>query len=276
MKQDINELRKIANILRKDIITMIYQGGDGHPAPSLSVVDIVTVLYFHVMKIDPSNPSWPERDRLILSKGHACPALYAALARRGYFSLNELCTLRSLHSKLQGHPDMKKTPGVDFTSGSLGNGISVGLGMALAGRLRGYDYYTYVITGDGELEEGIVWEAVMAAAHYKLGNLIVFVDNNGMQSGGKIENITALYPLTTKWEAFGWHCQTVDGHNIEEILGAVERAKVEKDRPSVIIAKTVKGKGVPFMENDNSWHKGSFTKEQWEKAMAALGGEGGW
>lgn len=273
MKPDIDELKRIANILRRDIVTMIYQAGDGHPAPSLSAVDIIAVLYFHIMKVDPSNPSWPERDRLILSKGHACPALYAALARRGYFPLEELPTLRSLHSRLQGHPDMKKTPGVDFTSGSLGNGISIGLGMALAARLRGYDYYTYVITGDGELEEGIIWESAMAATHYKVGNLIVFVDNNGMQSGGKVEDITALYPLAAKWEAFGWHCQTIDGHDIEGIIDAVERAKAEKDKPSVIIARTVKGKGVPFMENDNSWHKGSFTREQWEEAMAALGGE---
>lgn len=273
MKPDIDELKRIANILRRDIVTMIYQAGDGHPAPSLSAVDIIAVLYFHIMKVDPSNPSWPERDRLILSKGHACPALYAALARRGYFPLEELPTLRSLHSRLQGHPDMKKTPGVDFTSGSLGNGISIGLGMALAARLRGYDYYTYVITGDGELEEGIIWESAMAATHYKVGNLIVFVDNNGMQSGGKVEDITALYPLAAKWEAFGWHCQTIDGHDIEGIIDAVERAKAEKDKPSVIIARTVKGKDVPFMENDNSWHKGSFTREQWEEAMAALGGE---
>ena len=276
MKPEINKLDAIAKTLRKDIVTMIYKAGDGHPAPSLSVVDIVTALYFYIMRIDPSRPNWPERDRLILSKGHACPAMYAALARKGYFPLNELPRLRSLNSKLQGHPDMNKTPGVDFTSGSLGNGISVGLGMALAGKLKGCDYYTYVITGDGELQEGIVWEAMMAARHYRLGNLVVFVDNNGMQSGGKIENISGLYPIAPKWESFGWHCQVIDGHDFKEILDAVKCAKEEKSRPSVIIAKTVKGKGVPYMENDNRWHKGALTREQWEEAMVALGGGDGW
>jgi len=269
---ELNELKEIANTLRKDIITMIYQAGDGHPAPSLSVTDILAALYFRVMNIDPLNPDWPERDRLILSKGHACPAMYAALARKGYFPLSELPKLRTLHSILQGHPDMKKTPGVDFTTGSLGNGISIGLGMALAGKLKGYNYYTYVITGDGELEEGIIWEALMAAKRYETGNLIVFVDNNGMQSGGKVEDVSGLYPIIPKWEAFGWHCKSIDGHDIEQILHAVECARAEKDRPSVIVAKTVKGKGIPFMENNNSWHKGAPTREQWEEAMAALGG----
>lgn len=272
----ISELESIANTLRKDIINMIYQAKDGHPASSLSVVDILAVLYFGVMRIDPLNPNWSQRDRLILSKGHACPALYAALARRGYFPLSELSKLRLMHSKLQGHPDMKKTLGVDFTSGSLGNGISIGLGMALAGRLNGYDYNTYVITGDGELQEGIVWEAVMAAKHYKASNLIVIVDNNGMQSGGRIEDITDLYPLHEKWEAFGWNCQTIDGHDTEVMLNALKMAQLEKDRPSVIIARMIKGKGIPFMENNNSWHKGCLTKEQWEEAMTALGGGVEW
>jgi transketolase len=272
MKEEIRKLEELALTIRRDVVTMIHKAGDGHPGPSLSIADIVTALYFKIMNVDPKNPRKSDRDRLILSKGHACPTVYAALARKGYFCLDKLPTLRSLDSILQGHPDMNKTPGIDSTSGSLGNGISIGLGIALAGRIKGLDYYTYVITGDGELEEGIVWEALMAAKKYSLGRLIVFVDNNGMQSGGRIEDVSGLYPILPKWESFGWHCQEIDGHNFEEILNAVENAKAVEDRPSMILAHTIKGKGVPFMEGNNIWHKGVPTKEQLEEALAALGG----
>jgi len=271
--QAIKELEHTARQIRRDILTMIYQAGDGHPGPSLSCADLVTALYFSAMNVDPADPRWPGRDRLILSKGHACPAVYAALARKGYFDLDELPRLRSLGSILQGHPDMLKTPGIDFTSGSLGNGISAGLGMALAARINSLDYFTYVITGDGELEEGIVWEAAMAAKHYQVGSLIVMVDYNGVQSGGRIEEISGLEPLVPKWEAFGWHCQVIDGHNFAEILTAIDNAKAVPGMPSVIIARTVKGKGVSFIENNNAWHKRVPTREEWEQAMQELGAE---
>lgn len=271
MDARIEKLTETARLLRQDVVRMIHLAGDGHPGPSLSVADIVVALYFEVMHIDPSCPQWPGRDRFVLSKGHACPAVYAALARLGYFSLDELPGLRSLDSMLQGHPDMNKTPGIDTTSGSLGNGISIGLGMTLAGRLRGQSYYTYVVTGDGELEEGVVWEAMMAARHYRVGHLIVIIDNNEMQSGGPVAEISGLYPILPKVEAFGWHCQEIDGHNFNEILKAIEQAQAEKERPSVILAHTVKGKGVPFMIGDNSWHKRVPTKAELEAAMIALG-----
>jgi transketolase len=272
METEIEKLQEIARLVRRDVVTMIHLAGDGHPAPSLSVVDIVTALYFSIMKVDPSHPHWDDRDRLILSKGHACPTVYAALARKGYFSRDILPTLRYLDSMLQGHPDMNKTPGIDSTAGSLGNGISIGLGMALAGRLKGKEYFTYVITGDGELNEGVVWEAFMAAKHYKVGRLIVFVDNNEYQSGGKVENVSGIMPLLPKIEPFGWYCQEIDGHNIAEILKATKAAQVVTDTPSIIVAHTIKGKGVPFMEGNNIWHKGAPTKEQFQEALMALGG----
>lgn len=272
-EQQVNRLTEIALGIRREIITMIYRAGDGHPGPSLSCADIVTALYFEVMKIDPHNPWWPQRDRLILSKGHACPSVYAALAEKGYFSKDELPRLRSLGSILQGHPDMQKTPGIDFTSGSLGNGIGIGLGIALARRITGFDYWTYVITGDGELQEGAIWESAIAAKYYQAGNLIVFIDHNGIQSGGKISEMSGLEPILPKWKAFGWHCQSIDGHNFAQILAAVHNAQMELERPSVILANTIKGKGISFMENNNSWHKGAPTKEQWQQAMVELGAE---
>ncbi|HHX01980.1 MAG TPA: transketolase [Firmicutes bacterium] len=268
----VSHLETMARQIRRDIITMIYQAGDGHPGPSLSCADLVTALYFAIMEVDPANPQWSRRDRLILSKGHACPAVYAALARKGYFDLSELPQLRTLGSILQGHPDMLKTPGIDFTSGSLGNGISVGLGIALAARINGLHYHTYVITGDGELQEGIIWEAAMAAKHYQVGNLIVFVDYNGIQSGGRTEEISGLEPIVPKFEAFGWHCQVIDGHNFTEILTAVANAKATPAIPSVIIANTIKGKGISFIENNNAWHKRVPTKAEWEQALQELGG----
>ena len=273
LKGNIGQLEEIARLIRIDIVTMIHKAGDGHPGPALSATDLITALYFHIMNVNPKNPGWEDRDRFILSKGHGCPALYAALARKGYFSRSELVGLRSLESFLQGHPDMHKTPGIDSTSGSLGNGVSIGLGMTLAGRYLGKDYFTYVITGDGEIEEGIVWEAAMAAKKYKAGKLIVFVDNNGIQSGGSVENVSGLNPILPKWEAFGWHCQEIDGHNFTDILQATEKAKANTEQPSLILAHTIKGQGVPFMIGDNSWHKRVPTKEQYKEAMRALGGE---
>lgn len=270
MNNDIGSLQEIARQIRRDVVTMIHLAGDGHPGPALSVVDLVTALYFRVLNINPADPAWPKRDRFILSKGHACPTLYAALARRGFFSPEVLPSLRSLGSILQGHPDMKRTPGIDSTSGSLGNGISIGLGMVLAARVNLQDYFTYVIVGDGEIQEGIVWEAAMAAFHYKAGRLIVFVDNNGYQSGDAISKISGLNPIIPKWEAFGWHCQEIDGHDMRAILTAVERAQQAEDRPSCIVANTVKGKGIPFMEADNSWHKRVPTKDELDKALAFL------
>jgi transketolase len=268
----IRELQEIARLIRIDVVTMIHKAGDGHPGAALSVADMITALYFHVMRIDPARPAWADRDRFILSKGHACPALYAALARKGYFSPDDLVGLRSLPSHLQGHPDMNKTPGIDSTSGSLGNGVSIGLGMVLAGRITGRDYFTYVVTGDGEIEEGIVWEAAMSAQKYRAGRLIVFVDNNGIQSGGPVEEVSGLNPILPKWEAFGWHCQEIDGHNFDHILRAVENAKANTEQPSLILAHTIKGQGVPFMIGDNSWHKRVPTRQEYEEAMRALGG----
>jgi transketolase len=272
MTGDIDSLNDAARCLRRDILTMIHLAGEGHPGPALSAADLITALYFKILNIDPQNPHWPGRDRFILSKGHACPAVYAALARKGFFSWDICPTLRCLGSILQGHPDMKKTPGIDSTSGSLGNGISIGLGMTLAARVNREDYFTFVIAGDGEIEEGVVWEGAMAAAHYEAGRLIVFVDHNCMQSGGLVCDITMLDPILPKWQSFGWHCQEIDGHDMDQIVTAVEDAKKEKFRPSMILANTVKGKGVPFIEGDNSWHKRTPTKEELAQALEALGG----
>ncbi|QTL99344.1 transketolase [Iocasia frigidifontis] len=273
MDNEAIQIKEIANKLRLDVVRMVHLAGDGHPGPALSIADIVATLYYKVMNIDPKNPDWSERDRLILSKGHACPIIYAALARKGYFSTKILPSLRKLGSILQGHPDMIKTPGIDMTSGSLGNGISIASGMVAASRVTGYDYNVYVITGDGELQEGVVWEAAMSAAHFNLGKLIVFVDNNGFQSGGAIKDINStIIPVLEKWKAFGWHCQEIDGHNINQILAAIEKAKAETKQPSVIVAKTIKGKGLPFMENDNSWHKRTPTEDELNMAIKVFGG----
>lgn len=265
------ELQKIANQLRLDVVKMVHDAKDGHPGPALSIADIVTTLYFKELNIDPKNPRWEDRDRFILSKGHACPILYAALARRGYFSTDEFAGLRHLGSTLQGHPCMKKTPGIDATSGSLGNGLSIGVGMAIAAKYRKKSYYTYVALGDGEIQEGIVWEAAMCAKKYKLNNLITFVDNNGWQSGDSVDKVSGLMPILPKWEAFGWHCQSIDGHDFAQIITAIDSAK-KADAPSVIVAKTIKGKGLDFMENDNSWHKRVPDDSQLAIAMKVLGG----
>jgi len=269
----IENLQAIARTLRRDTIRAIYLAGDGHPGPSLSAADIITALYFGVMNIDPHNPKKQDRDRFILSKGHACPMLYAALAHAGYFSKDELPGLRSLHSMLQGHPDMQKTPGIDSTSGSLGNGLSIGLGMAISAKLQKQHWRTFVLLGDGELAEGVVWEAALVAGHHKTANLTAIIDNNGMQSGGSVEDVTGIAPLADKFKSFGWHVIEIDGHDIQQILDGCNEAKEQTDRPTVLIAKTVKGRGVSYMIGDNSWHKRVFTQKEYEQAMQELGGK---
>jgi len=265
------DLSAKAREIRFGVVDTIYKAGDGHPGPSLGVVDIITALYFSEMNIDPRNPADPDRDRFIISKGHACPALYVALAKRGYFSEKLLPALRCFDSILQGHPSIC-TPGIDTTSGSLGNGIPIGLGMEIARQRFNKHYYTYVLTGDGEMNEGVAWEGIIAAAKNKAENLIVFVDNNGHQSGGHCADVSGIEPFDTKFEAFGWHVQTIGGNDIDQILNAIAMAKAVKVKPSVIIAKTIKGKGVSFMENDNAWHKRVPSEDQWHLAAKELGG----
>ena len=247
-QRDVERLEEQAVQIRQDIISMIHAAKAGHPGGSLSAVEMVTALYFHVLNIDPQNPRWADRDRFILSKGHSCPVLYAALARRGYFDPKELNTLRQYHSILQGHPDMNKTPGVDMTAGSLGNGLSVGVGMALSGKLHHQDYMTYVMLGDGEIQEGMVWEAAMAASHHDLKNLVAIVD---------------------KWRAFGWKVVEVNGHNMKDVLTALHTAKTMR-HPTAILMRTVKGKGVSFMEDDSVWHGSAPDDEQMVKAIAEI------
>lgn len=271
MRPEVPLLTEKARMLRRDVFSMIHHGGDGHPGAALSITDLITALYFHIMRVDPQNPEWPERDRFILSKGHGCPSYYAALARRGFFPLEWLPTLRRLGSPLQGHPVMKKTPGVDMTTGSLGHGLPIGAGMAAAGRLLKLDYFVYVIVGDGELNEGLVWEVAQSAVHMKLGRLIGFVDNNGWQSGGIIRDVSGFTNIAPAFAAFGWHTQEIDGHDFEQILYAVEKAQAETERPSIIVARTIKGKGIPFTENDNSWHKRVPNKAELEAALKFLG-----
>ena len=265
------ELLRLANSLRYDVVQMIHQCGDGHPGPCMSIAEIMAYLFFEELRLDPKNPRWPGRDRFILSKGHACPILYACLARRGFFPADELPKLRTLEGILQGHPDMHKTPGVDTVSGSLGNGVAIGLGMALGCRMQGLDSNVFVITGDGEQQEGIIWEGAMSAAHHKAGNLIVFADCNNHQSGGKVTELSSLYPVAEKWTAFHWHVQAIDGHDPEAVRQAVRNAKAEKDRPSLIECTTIKGKNIPYMENNNAWHKRTPTAEEVAIAGKALG-----
>ena len=271
MRSEVPLLLEKARLIRRDLFSMIHRCGDGHPGAALSIADLLAALYFHILRVDPKNPEWPQRDRFILSKGHACPAYYAALAERGFFPTEWLPTLRRLGSPLQGHPVMKKTPGVDMTTGSLGHGIPIGAGMAAAGRLAGLDYFVYVITGDGELNEGLVWEAAQSAAHMRLSRLIAFIDNNGWQSGGLVKDVSGMINIGPRFAAFGWHTQEIDGHDFDQILEAVEKAQADTERPSVIVAKTIKGKGIPFTENDNSWHKRVPTKEELEAALDYLG-----
>ncbi|NLC12155.1 MAG: transketolase [Firmicutes bacterium] len=269
---EAGELQQKANQLRKDILTMIARAGSGHPGGSLSIVDILAVLYYKVMRLRPQEPLWPERDRFVLSKGHACPALYAVLADKGFFPREYLARLRQLGSPLQGHPDMRKTPGVDFSTGSLGQGLSAANGMALAARLQEASWRVYVVLGDGEIQEGQVWEAAMSAAHYGLSNLIAFLDYNGLQIDGTVREIMCPEPLAEKWRAFGWHVLEIDGHDHAAILEAVRRSQLENHRPSMIIARTIKGKGVSFMEDQVSWHGKAPSEELLQNALRELEG----
>ncbi len=269
METKIKYLKNKATEIRKLIIEMLARAGSGHPGGSLSSTDIITCLYFEVMRHDPKNPTWPERDRFHLSKGHCCPALYAALTASGYFPRENLWTLRRLNSMLQGHPD-KRVPGIELASGSLGQGLSIGLGMALAAKLDKKDYRVYCLMGDGELQEGNVWEAAMAAAHFKADNLCGIVDYNHFQIDGRTEDIMNLEPLLNKWEAFGWHAISCDGHNIKELLEAFRIAKTVKQKPTVIIAHTVKGKGASFMEHVVDFHGRAPTEKEREIALKEL------
>lgn len=273
MKKNVEELRQMANVIRKDIIKMLTESGSGHPGGSLSAVEILTTLYFNEMNIDPEKYRDLNRDRFVLSKGHAAPVLYSTLARRGYFDVEELKTLRKIGSILQGHPNMNEVPGVDMSTGSLGQGISAAVGMALAAKLDKKDYRVYALLGDGELEEGQVWEAAMSAAHYNLDNLTAFVDYNGLQIDGPCEEVMSAEPINDKFRAFRWHVVEVDGHSFEELINAIEEAKTVKDKPTMIVCKTIKGKGVSFMENEVGWHGNAPSKEQCEKALDELGGE---
>ncbi|MCR5700608.1 MAG: transketolase [Lachnospiraceae bacterium] len=264
------KLQQTANQLRKHIVSSLHAAKCGHPGGSLSAADIMTYLYFEEMNVDPANPKKADRDRFVLSKGHIAPALYAALAEKGYFPKEELLKLRKTGEMLQGHPDMKGTPGVDMSSGSLGQGISVAVGMALSAKLSDESYRVYTILGDGEIQEGQVWEAAMFAGHRKLDNLVVVVDNNGLQIDGNVDDVCSPYPIADKFKAFNFHVITIDGHDFDAIDAAFKEAKETKGMPTAIIAKTVKGKGVSFMENQASWHGAAPNDEQYEIAMADL------
>ena len=271
----IEELERKAQGLRCDVVKMCHYAGSGHPGGSLSAADIVTALYFHFMRIDPKNTKWDERDRFIMSKGHACPVQYAALSRKGFFPEEVLWTLRQFESPLQGHPDMKSTTGLDMTSGSLGNGLSIGVGMALGGRISKKGFRVYVMLGDGELQEGLVWEGAMAASHFQLDNVTAIVDYNKLQIDGENVEVMGLEPLVGKWQQFGWQVIEIDGHNMAEIVKAIELAQSTKGRPTCIIAHTVKGKGVSYMECAVEWHGRAPTEEELGKALAELGEKGG-
>ena len=266
----ILELTEKAINLRIQVIKMIYNAKSGHPGGSLSAADIVTALYFHHLSVDPTRPQWPGRDRFILSKGHAAPLLYAALAERGFFPKRELNTLRSIGSILQGHPDMRKTPGVEMTTGYLGHGLSVGVGMALGAKLDRKSYRIYVLLGDGEIDAGFNWEAALAANKYHLDNLTAILDLNGVQLDGPTNEIMPLEPVVDKWRSFNWHIIEIDGHNIKQILEALDETKHLHSKPSIIIAHTIKGKGVSFMENKSAWHGRAPIKEEFEIALKEL------
>ncbi len=268
----IEELEEQARVLRRDIITCTTIAGSGHPSSSLSGVEIMTALYFGgLMQYDPAEPQWPDRDRLIMSKGHASPLLYVVLAHAGYFSTDMLSTLRQIESPLEGHPNMSRLPGVEASTGSLGQGLSLGLGHAFAARMENRDYHVFVILGDGEQDEGQIWEAAMTAAHYKLDNVTAIVDHNKAQQTGWVRDVLDYAPLAEKWRAFQWETQEIDGHNTEEVFNALQQAKATQGHPSCIIAHTVKGKGVSFVEADYGYHGKSLTKEEEQRALEELG-----
>ena len=266
----ITQLSIIANKIRKNALTAVYSAASGHPGGSLSIADLLALLYFEEMNVDPQNPKKADRDRLVLSKGHTAPALYGALALKGFFPEEDMKTFRNISSYLQGHPDMNKVPGIDMSTGSLGQGVSAAGGMALSAKLDGADYRVYSILGDGEIEEGQVWEQAMFAAHYKLDNLTIFVDFNGLQIDGDVTEVMNPTPIDKKFEAFGWNVVVVDGHNIAELADAIDAAKNCKGKPTAIIMNTVKGKNVSFMENNAGWHGSAPNEEQYNQAIAEL------
>ena len=267
------EIEKIANEIRKEIIKQVYTAQSGHPGGSLSIADIIATLYFYELNIDEKNPQWEYRDRFVLSKGHCVAALYSALALRGFFDLKELDKFRKIDGYLQGHPDMKKVPGIDMSTGSLGQGVSAAVGMAIAGKMDNKGYRVYTILGDGEIEEGQVWEAAMSAVQYKLDNLCIIIDNNNLQIDGTIEDVMNSNPIDEKFKSFGFEVIKIDGNNVEEIIKALKQAKKAKDRQTCIVAKTIKGKGVSFMENKVEWHGKAPNEEQYNQAMMLLGTE---
>ena len=268
--EKILELKKIATDIRIGAVTAVFNAKSGHPGGALSSADILACLYFNELNVDAKNPKDENRDRFVLSKGHSCPGLYSALALKGFFPYEELKSFRHTGALLQGHPDMKAISGVDMSAGSLGQGFSCACGMALAGKLNNKNYRTYALVGDGESQEGQVWEAIMFAAHYKLDNLLMIIDNNGLQIDGRVEDVMNVMPYESKLNAFGWNVITIDGHNVEEILDAFAKAKEVKGKPTAIIAKTVKGKGVSFMENQASWHGKAPNEEQYNIAINEL------
>lgn len=269
-KDLLTDLKHKAIEVRKEIVRMTYKATSGHPGGSLSSVEMLVYLYFKEMRLDNENPTWEDRDRFVLSKGHAAPALYAVLSMRGFFKKDELRTLRKINSILQGHPDMLLTPGLDMTTGSLGQGLSIANGMALGAKIRHKDFNVFVIVGDGECQEGMVWEAAMAASYHKLDNLYVFLDYNGIQLDGFVKDIMELQPIMDKWKSFGWWVREIDGHNFEEIESTLEDAKQKKASPKMIIAHTIKGKGISFMENDPKWHGKAPNEEQLKSALKEL------
>lgn len=266
----VRDLEILAYELRRDVIDMIYHGGSGHPGGSFSIAEIVVALYWQTMRVDPNRPDWEDRDRLVLSKGHAAPMLYAALARRGYFAREHLWTLRHLGSILQGHPDCRKTPGVDMTSGSLGHGLSVALGMALGARQAAKGFQVYCLLSDGETQEGMIWEAAMAAAHYHADNLTAVVDRNNLQVDGQLQDVMNVEPYADKWSAFGWNVREVAGHDVAALVDGFAWARGARGRPSVLICKTVKGKGVSFMEHVMEWHASPINQEIRDTALAEI------
>ena len=270
--RDHKVLNGITRNIRKDIVTMIHGSKSGHPGGSLSAVEILTSLYFDEMNVDARSPKMEDRDRFVLSKGHAAPVLYATLAEKGYFDKKELNSLRKIGAMLQGHPDMKGTPGVEMSTGSLGQGFSVACGMAMASKLDNAPWRVYTLLGDGEVQEGIVWEAAMSAAHYKLDNLVAFLDCNGLQIDGEVEKVMNIGPIMDKFKSFGWNVIEIDGHDFDQIFAALDMARETVGKPTMIIAKTIKGKGVSFMENNASWHGTAPTDSDLEKALAELGG----
>ncbi len=271
----VTDLQRTAARIRADIIQMIHEANAGHPGGALSATDIVTALYFRVMNIDPARPDWPDRDRFILSKGHACPVWYAALAERGYFDRQHLHTLRRLNSILQGHPDMHKTPGVDMTAGSLGQGCCAGLGMALAARVSGRSYRVWTVIGDGEMQEGSVWEMAMAAAGFKVDNLTAILDRNRIQNDDFVDNVMPVGQVAEKWRAFGWHVTEIDGHDMAQVVQALEDSRSVRGQPACIIAHTVKGKGVSFMENNPAWHGRAPTAAEAQQALQEISAAAG-